>query len=128
MLRVRCSTATAHLATIGELLFICEEPDHYASPGQIVAAVPVQLLFRVSYVWLRLATLPNTPTARVHLQRIVIEKVWLPRLRCRGLAATLLELLSLPTRPPGSQVLQLSPQPPRARKISPTRLAALPTQ
>jgi hypothetical protein len=42
VLRVRCSTATSHLATIGKLLFICEKPDHHASPGQIVAAVPVQ--------------------------------------------------------------------------------------
>jgi hypothetical protein len=79
-------------------------------------------------VWLHLAALPNTPTARVHLQRIVIEKVWPPRLRCRRLTATLLELLSLPTRPPGTRVLRLSPQPPRTRKISPTRLAVLPTQ
>lgn len=79
-------------------------------------------------VWLHLAALPNTPTARVHLQRIVIEKVWLLCLRCRRLEATLLELLSLPTRPPGTRLLRLSPQPPRARKISPTRLAALPTQ
>jgi hypothetical protein len=42
--------------------------------------------------------------------------------------AVLLELLNLPTRPPGTRTLQLSPQLPRARKISPTRLAALPTQ
>lgn len=83
---------------------------------------------RHARVWLRLATLPNTPTARVHLQRIVIEKVWPPRLRCRRLEATLLELLSLPTRPPGTRVLRLSPQPPRTRKISPTRLAVLLTQ
>lgn len=27
-------------------------------------------------VWLHLAALPNTPTARVHIQRVVIEKVW----------------------------------------------------
>jgi len=47
------------------------------------------------------------------------------RLRCRRSAATLLELLSLPTRPPSTRLLRLSPQPPRARKISPTRLAAL---
>lgn len=77
---------------------------------------------------LHLAALPNTPTARVQLQRFVIEKVWPPRLRCRRFEATLLELVSLPTRPPGTQLLQLSLQPPRARKISPTRLAALPTQ
>lgn len=42
--------------------------------------------------------------------------------------AALLELLSLPTRPPGSQTPQLSPHHPPPRKISLVRLAALPTR
>jgi len=64
----------------------------------------------------------NTLTARVHIQRIVIEIVG----SLVSDRTTLLELSRLPTRPPGLRNPQLSPLPPPSRKISFVRLAALP--
>jgi hypothetical protein len=64
----------------------------------------------------------NTLTARVHIQRIVIEKVG----SFVSDQAALLELSRLPTRPPRLRSPRLSPLPPPSRKISSVRLAALP--
>lgn len=64
----------------------------------------------------------NTLTARVHIQRIVIEKVG----SLVSDRTTLLELSRLPTRPPGLRSPRLSSLPSPSRKISSVRLAALP--
>jgi hypothetical protein len=64
----------------------------------------------------------NTLTARVHIQRIVIEKVG----SLVSDRTALLELSRLPTRPPGLRSPRLSSLPPPSRKISLVRLAALP--
>jgi hypothetical protein len=64
----------------------------------------------------------NTLTARVHIQRIVIETAG----SLVSDQTALLELSRLPTRPPGLRTRQLSPPCPPSRKISSVRLAALP--
>lgn len=64
----------------------------------------------------------NTLTARVHIQRIVIEKVG----SLVSEQTALLELSRLPTKPPGLRSPRLSSLPPPSRKISSVRLAALP--
>jgi hypothetical protein len=64
----------------------------------------------------------NTLTARVHIQRIVIEKVG----SLVSDRTALLELSSLPTKPPGLRSPRLSSLPSPPRKISSVRLAALP--
>jgi hypothetical protein len=64
----------------------------------------------------------NTLTARVHIQRIVIEKVG----SFVSDRTALLKLSRLPTRPPGLRSPRLSSLPPPSRKISLVRLAALP--
>jgi len=67
----------------------------------------------------RLAALPNTLTARVHIQRFVIEKVWLFRLRQNHPARAF---------EPSDQSFVSTELLPYSRELSSTRLAALPTQ